>query len=809
MLGHRALNVEDYMAILKRHWWLIAIPTFIVPVLAVVATFYIPPQYVSQTLVLIDQQKVPENFVPSVVTEDINSRLASMKEQILSRSSIQPIIEKFDLYADQHLSMDDRITLARKNIDIQPITSEIARSNGLPGFKIFFTASDAHTAQEVCAEITTLFTGANLRSRSEAAEGTTDFLKEQLDSAKRTLDDQDAKLAAFQREHFGMLPEDEASNINILSTLNTQLDASTQALSRMEQDKSYMETMLAQQAASSPGAASPQSDEKELQDLLAQQANLTSRYSADYPDVIAINRKIADLRRQDGAVARRPILRCIQHRPRPQRLRRRAGPARAHPRRRHRNPGQARRTGPAQQADPLLPGAHPVQPAGGGGVQGADPRHTDLAGLVRQRSHQAEPVPDGHRPRAPPGRRDIQPADEANLPDSPTFPKRRIFASGGLAGGLVLGLLLTALLEYRDTALRSERDVWAFTKLPTLAVIAWSGDVAERKPGKLARLKRPFRRKPKEPTRRSPGITMYKSFFHLDSTPFADSPDPRFLVRMAHTREALATLEYGIGAHKGFIVLTGEVGTGKTTLLRAALASFEPGRVFSSFVFNPRLEVLDFFEFILADFGIVPQTRTKSGMLIQLNRWLVERFRHDETCVIVIDEAQNLTWEQLEEVRLLTNLETPTRKLVQIVLSGQPELEEKLTAPDLRQLRQRIALWARTHAISADETSEYITQRLLVAGSSDPIFLPDAVAAIHRASCGIPRIINLICEQALILAYVEQLHQVPAPLIHAVVRDLDLDPQSYMVYSSRFATPTDRAPASLKHTRWEEGGDER
>ena len=302
---------------------------------------------------------------------------------------------------------------------------------------------------------------------------------------------------------------------------------------------------------------------------------------------------------------------------------------------------------------------------------------------------------------------------------------------------------------------------------------------------------------------------MYKSFFHLDSTPFADSPDPRFLVRLAHTREALATLQHGIGAHKGFIVLTGEVGTGKTTLLRSALASFEPGRVFSSFVFNPRLEVLDFLEFILADFGIVPQSRTKSGMLIQLNRWLIERFRRAETCVIVIDEAQNLTWEQLEEVRLLTNLETSTQKLVQIVLSGQPELEEKLSAPDLRQLRQRIALWARTHAISADETSEYITQRLLVAGSSDPIFLPDAVAAIHRASCGIPRIINLICEQALILAYVEQLHQVPAPLIHAVVRDLDLDPQSYMVYSSRFATPTDRAPASLKHTRWEEGGDER
>ena len=302
---------------------------------------------------------------------------------------------------------------------------------------------------------------------------------------------------------------------------------------------------------------------------------------------------------------------------------------------------------------------------------------------------------------------------------------------------------------------------------------------------------------------------MYKSFFHLHSTPFADSPDPRFLVRMPHTREALATLEYGIGAHKGFIVLTGEVGTGKTTLLRSALASFDPGRIFSSFVFNPRLDVLDFFEFILSDFGIVPQSRTKSGMLIQLNRWLVERFRHDETCVIVIDEAQNLTWEQLEEVRLLTNLETDTRKLVQIVLSGQPELEEKLTAPDLRQLRQRIALWARTHAITAEETSTYIAQRLLIAGTSDLVFPEDAVAAIFRASRGIPRIINLICEQALILAFVEQLHQVPAAMVHAVVRDLDLGPQPLMFSSAPSGPPTNPTLPPMTHPLRGEGGETR
>ncbi|HEV2620411.1 MAG TPA: AAA family ATPase, partial [Acidobacteriaceae bacterium] len=199
--------------------------------------------------------------------------------------------------------------------------------------------------------------------------------------------------------------------------------------------------------------------------------------------------------------------------------------------------------------------------------------------------------------------------------------------------------------------------------------------------------------------------------------------------------------------------------------------------------------------------GITPQNRTKSGMLIQLNRWLIERYRREETCVIIVDEAQNLEWELLEEIRLLTNLETASEKLVQIVLSGQPELEEKLRAPDVRQLRQRIALWARTHAITAEQTANYIAQRLLIAGTSEAIFSDDAVAAVHRASRGIPRIINLICEHALILAYVEQLRQVPEPLIHAVARDLDLDPQPFMVstahtssYAANSTLPSQKHP---------------
>ena len=283
---------------------------------------------------------------------------------------------------------------------------------------------------------------------------------------------------------------------------------------------------------------------------------------------------------------------------------------------------------------------------------------------------------------------------------------------------------------------------------------------------------------------------MYKSFYHLQSNPFGTSPDPRFLYMMPHTREALACLEYGISARKGFIVLTGEVGTGKTTLLRRALASFDQTRVFTSFVFNPLLDPLDFLEFVLSDFGITIRNRTKSGMLIQLNQWLIERYRHGETCVIVVDEAQNLSSELLEEIRLLTNLETSSEKLVQIVLSGQPEFEEKLRQPALRQLRQRIALWSRTQAITAAQTSAYIAQRLLIAGTRQQLFTPEAVQAVHRASRGIPRIINLICEHALIVGYVEQLPEISAAVILGVAKDLDLDTQPFMVSNAHASFPT-------------------
>jgi len=274
---------------------------------------------------------------------------------------------------------------------------------------------------------------------------------------------------------------------------------------------------------------------------------------------------------------------------------------------------------------------------------------------------------------------------------------------------------------------------------------------------------------------------MYKKFFNLQNSPFGTSPDPRFMYMMPHTREVLAGLEYGIFARKGFTVLTGEVGTGKTTILRRALSALSQERVYTSFVFNPLLEPLDFLEFVLSDFGLTPTSRTKSGMLLQLNRWLIERFRMNETCVVVVDEAQNLSWELLEEIRLLTNLESSSEKLLQIVLSGQPELEEKLRHPSVRQLRQRIFLWCRTQPLISDQTCEYIVERLRIAGATQPIFTPEAARLVHQHSRGIPRLINLICEHSLILAYVEQTPQVTGETVTSVAADLELEMQSFLI----------------------------
>jgi len=269
---------------------------------------------------------------------------------------------------------------------------------------------------------------------------------------------------------------------------------------------------------------------------------------------------------------------------------------------------------------------------------------------------------------------------------------------------------------------------------------------------------------------------MYKQFFGLSENPFNVNPDPRFLCETTHTREAFACLTYGIQNRKGFVVLSGEVGTGKTTLLNKLLEWLNHEHISNAFVFNPRLDVPQFLDFMMADFGIHCESNLKSQVLLTFNHWLLERHRAGETAVLVVDEAQNLSDEVLEEIRLLTNLETSTQKLLQIVLAGQPELERKLNQPHLRQLRQRITLRARTYPLELEEVASYVEERLAKAGAkAHAIFTPEALAAVHKYSRGIPRVINLLCEHALISGFVDQQVSVPADTIVDVAREFELD----------------------------------
>jgi general secretion pathway protein A len=282
---------------------------------------------------------------------------------------------------------------------------------------------------------------------------------------------------------------------------------------------------------------------------------------------------------------------------------------------------------------------------------------------------------------------------------------------------------------------------------------------------------------------------MYKKFFGLRANPFSVSPDPRYLFFTRHAQEALDCLTYGIQSRKGFILLTGEVGTGKTTLTNKLLELLRQQQVATAFVFNSRLDVPQFLNYMMSDFGIPCDSKSKSQVLILFYNWLLDRYRAGETAVLIVDEAQNLSEEMLEEIRMMTNVESLTEKLLQIILVGQPELEQKIKQPQLRQLRQRITLRARTYPLSLGETKLYVNQRLRIAGSNgELIFTPESLAAIYRYSNGIPRVVNLICEQCLVSAFVDQQKVVRASVVDAVARDFDLDDENNLPGTASLAS---------------------
>ncbi|HWB33582.1 MAG TPA: GNVR domain-containing protein [Acidobacteriaceae bacterium] len=503
MLGHRSLNVEDYLTILKRRWWIVCIPAIILPIVCVAFTYTIVPQYQSQSLILINQQKVSTDVVKPLDIGGLQSRLALITAQIESRSTLEPIINKYNLYAAQHLSVDARVDLIRtKNLQIAPIQSQIA--NGLPGFRILFTADDPHTAQQVCAEIAGLYTQQNLQAREEATRGTTNFLQAELDAERQKLNDMGQKVAEFKSRNLGALPDDESGSMATLNALSSRLDADNAQITQLQQSKPVLVAMLSQATqpitAATTGAHLQQADELQLAKMQADLADLQSRYSDDYPDVKSMKRQIADLRAQIAKEAAAPA----------------PAQATAPPPSRADSVDVIRLRAQIQAIDQQIADKTREQAqiqaqmrSYEGRIQASPMVEQQYIELTRDyateqgiyngllaKMGQSQMATDVENRQEGEG---FTVLDAASLPIDPTYPKQSIFAMGGLGGGLALGVLIVALLEYRDTALRTERDIWAFTQLPTLAVVAWSPDVAQdsaRKPGFFKRL---FSRKaPKE-----------------------------------------------------------------------------------------------------------------------------------------------------------------------------------------------------------------------------------------------------------------------------------------------------------------------
>jgi general secretion pathway protein A len=271
---------------------------------------------------------------------------------------------------------------------------------------------------------------------------------------------------------------------------------------------------------------------------------------------------------------------------------------------------------------------------------------------------------------------------------------------------------------------------------------------------------------------------MYNEYFGFTEAPFSLTPDPRFSYTNALYQEAFATLRYGIEARKGFIVITGEAGTGKTTLLRRLMQSF--GRhVQTAYIYNPHVTLTELLRLILGDLGLPNRTDDRLAMIAQLNEYLIKQLKERNIVTLLVDEAQELSIEMLEEIRLLSNLETDTQKLLQIVLMGQPELERKLDQPELRQLKQRVALRCRLDPLPSNEVGEYIAARLKAVGySRKDLFHASAVEKIAAHSRGIPRIINIICDNALLIAFAASKKTVSAATIDEVARDLRLNQQA-------------------------------
>jgi polysaccharide chain length determinant protein (PEP-CTERM system associated) len=475
----RQLTLDDYLAMLSRRKWWIIVPALLGPIIAYGVSLKLPSKYKSQTLVLVEQQKVPDSFVKPVVTGVLDERLATMQEQILSRTRLEPIIEQYGLYRDRpNLSVEDKLALMRKAIDVKPLRSDGNDRGTMTGFYVTYTSSDAHLAQQVCGQLTSMFMSENVKVREERSQGTTKFIESQLRDAKANLDEQDAKLADFKRKYIGQLPGEDQVNFNMLASLNTQLDATTQALNQLQQNKTYAETMLTAQVQTQQDlqktgftAASPDALEQLLAKDQTQLSDLLSKYTETHPDVIRLKRDIEQLKGKVEAHGSAPVAEPVKQQrtgPEPAQMQQlRAQLAGIEQAMRDKQKDQARiqqQIGTYQARIQLSPTVEAEYKSLTREHESAQSFYNELLG----KRNQSEMATDLERRQEG---EQFRVLDPPNLPEKPTFPDRRIFAAGGFGGGMALGLGIVFVLEFLKKSIRTDRDVLFYLQLPTLATV--------------------------------------------------------------------------------------------------------------------------------------------------------------------------------------------------------------------------------------------------------------------------------------------------------------------------------------------------
>lgn len=475
-MTRRELTPADYLAMLRRRWVLITVLAVIGPPLAYGVSLILPAKYKSQTLVLVQPPSVSSKIVEPVDTLDIGQRLASLQQQILSRTRLEPIIHRLKLFPEDidQRPMDELVARLQRDIEVKPIRPMAdTRTNDLPGFFVNVTMENPRTAQAVCSAVTSMFIEENLKLQNQRSAQTTDFLSQRLEDAKAALNAQDAKLAAFKAKYIGSLPGQEQTNLNLLTSLTTQLDAATQALARAEQDKAFAESMLNQQLAAwqatSQVGANPETLQQQLSALQMKLANLRSQYTDSYPDVIKAKADIAALKKRiaegTGDVAPPKNAKNLVEPQQITQLRAQVHAADQTVVEKTKEQQQIKKQialyQERVQASPAIEEQYKEMTRG---YQTALDAYNDLL-KKRDASVMAQALNSEQEGEQ------FYLLDPANLPDSPSFPKRPLFALGGLVGGLGLGLGLAFVLEMQDTSMRSERDVEFVLHLPVLAMI--------------------------------------------------------------------------------------------------------------------------------------------------------------------------------------------------------------------------------------------------------------------------------------------------------------------------------------------------